>query len=105
MNKKGQKTLIGFALFTVALVLMLAALSTIDVFKESLDEVRGNPNLNCPGTPNFNQTQFDEDNSFEFNQSVKRPTCFVTGISMVWFIGAFLIALVVWVVGNFRKAK
>lgn len=104
MNKKAQKTLIGFALLTVALVLLLAALSTIDVFKESLDEVRGNENLNCPGTPNFNQTTYDEDTGTN-NATVRRPTCFVTGISMVWFIGAFLLALVSWIVGNFRKAK
>lgn len=104
MNKKGQKTLIGFALLTVAFVLLITTLSTIDVFKESLDEVRGNSSLNCPGTPNFNQTAYDQDTN-TVNATTRRPTCFVTGIYMVYFIGSFLLAMVVWLVGNFRKAK
>ena len=103
MNKKGQKMLIGFSLSMVVLILILVTFGLIPVFKESLDESRGNIHLNCPGTPNFNQTAYDEDN--DFNQLVRRPTCFITGISMIWFIGAFLLALFVWLVSNFRGVK
>ena len=35
----------------------------------------------------------------------RRPTCFVTGISMVYFIFAYLIGLATWVVSNWRKIK
>lgn len=103
MNKKGQKMLIGFALSMVVLLLILVTFGLIPVFKESLDESRGNINLNCPGTPDFDQTVYDGDG--DFNQTVRRPTCFITGISMIWFIGAFLLSLFVWLVSNFRGVK
>lgn len=103
MNKKGQKVLAGFALGMVAFVLILVLFGLIPVFEETLDEARGDSNLNCPGTPNFNETAYDEDNSD--NRLIRRPTCFVTGISMIWYIGSFLLALFIWVVGNFKGAK
>ncbi|KKN07817.1 hypothetical protein LCGC14_1063100 [marine sediment metagenome] len=103
MNKKGQKVLAGFALGMVAFVLILVVFGLIPVFKETLDESRGNIDLNCPGTPDFNETAYEVDG--DFNQTVRRPTCFVTGISMIWYIGAVLLALSAWVVGNFRGAK
>ncbi len=96
----GNSTL-GFAILIVAFVLMLALFATIEPFKESLDEVRGNPALNCPGTPNHNATAYGEDDSF--NRLTRRPTCFVTGITMVYFIGSFLIALVAWVGVSWRR--
>ena len=103
MNKRGQKTVIGFSLLMVAFVLFLVAFATIPVFTESLDEVRGNENLNCPGTPGFNESAYGIDG--EFNRTVRRPTCFVTGISMVWFILAFLIATVAWLGRNWSRVR
>jgi len=103
MNNKGQQFLVGFVLIMVAFVLILTAFAIIDILKETLDDARGDENINCPGTPNFNETAYDADN--DFNQLVRRPTCFVTGVSMVWLIGGFLIAVVAWVGLNFRKAK
>ena len=103
MNKKAQQALVGFAFVMVAFVLFLTAFGLIDVFKEVLDDARGDSNLNCPGTPDFNQTSYDADG--DFNQTVRRPTCFVTGISMVWLLGSFLIATISWVALNFRKSR
>lgn len=96
MNKQGQVRL--FALLTVFMLLFLGLMATIEPFKEVLDEARGNSFLNCPGTPNFNQSDFDDDDTFD--RLNKRPTCFITGISMVWFIGAFLITSIMWLVRN-----
>ncbi|KKN59065.1 hypothetical protein LCGC14_0546200 [marine sediment metagenome] len=103
MNKKGQKSTIGFALLTVFLILTLALVATIDPFKETFDEARGNAFLNCPGTPNFNQSDFDDDDKFD--KLNKRPVCFVTGIGMVWFIGAFFLASIMWLVRNWTGVK
>ncbi len=103
MNNKGQGAVIGFALLTVFLLLMLGLLATIDPFKEVLDEARGNAFLNCPGTPNFNQSDFDDDDKFD--KLNKRPVCFVTGISMVWFIGAFFMAALTWLFRNWARVK
>ncbi len=105
MNKKSQQSLVGFSLVIVVFVFFLVAFGLIDVFKESLDETRGTSSLNCPGTPGFNQTQFDDDETSEFNKLVRRPTCFITGISMTWFISAFLLASLSWLAVNFRKAR
>lgn len=102
MNNKAQ-FLVGFGLLMVAFILFLTAFALIDIFKETLDDSRGDVNLNCPGTPNHNSTAYAEDG--EFNRLVRRPTCFVTGISMVWFIGTFLIATISWATLNFRKAR
>ncbi len=102
-NKRGQKTLIGFALLTVFFVLIIAAFATIEPFKEFLDDARDSTELNCKGTLGFNQTDFDDDNALE--KLTRRPTCFVTGISMVWFIGSFLIAALVWLFRNWSISK
>ncbi len=98
MNKKAQGITIGFALLVVFFVFTLGLAATIDPFKEVFDEARGNTFLNCPGTPDFNQTDFDDDDTFD--KLNKRPTCFVTGIGIVWFIGAFFLAAVMWLVRN-----
>jgi len=103
MNKRGDFVTRGFALLTVFLLLFLGLMATIEPFKEVFDEARGNAFLNCPGTPNFNQSDFDDDDKFD--KLNKRPVCFVTGIGMVWFIGAFLIASVMWVSRNWTKSK
>jgi len=102
-NKQGRGGAIGFALLTVFLILTIALVATINPFKEVFDEARGNAFLNCPGTPDFNQTDFDDDDTFD--KLNKRPTCFVTGIGMVWFVGAFFLASIMWLVRNWTGVK
>jgi len=103
MNKRGQKAAFGFALLTVFFVLIIGSVATIEPFKETLDEVRGTSSLNCPGTLNFNQTDYDDDTSTE--RLTRRPVCFVTGISMVYFIGSFIIGAFVWLIANWRRVS
>ncbi len=103
MNKKAQKAVFGFALLAVAFVFIIALFATIEPFKEFLDTARNTTSLNCPGTTGFNQTAYGEDNNFE--RLVRRPTCFITGISMVYFVGTFLIGVIVWLVNNWRKVS
>ena len=101
MNKKAQTFAVkGFALTMAFFILVIGAFATIDPLKESLNNVRGSTSLNCPGTPTFNSTAYNLQTDNEKLQ--KRPVCFVTGLSMVWFIGAFLIALVVWLWRNWK---
>ncbi len=101
MNKRGGKAVFGFALLVLVFLFIIAAFATIPAFKETLDNVRGTSSLNCPGTPTFNQTDYDDDTSTE--RLTRRPVCFVTGISMVYFIGSFVIAVFVWLVTNWRR--
>ncbi len=101
MNKKAQKSSFGFALLILAFLFIITAFATIDPLKETLDEARDGTSLNCPGTLNFNQTDYDNDNSLE--RLTRRPTCLVTGFSMVYFIGSFIIAVSIWVVANWRR--
>lgn len=103
MNNRGQ--VVGFALIILFFFFLLAVLATVEPFKEVLDDVRGNSALNCKGTPNFNQTAFDLDNDDKFAKLNKRTTCFATGLTMVWFVGAFLLAAVTWLVNNWRRTK
>ena len=63
----------------------------------------GGDKLNCPGTPDFNQADYDNDSKLE--KLNVRPTCLVTGLSMVWFIGAFIIAAFMWLVRNWRGVR
>lgn len=100
MNSKAQA--FGFGLLTVALIFIIALVATIDPIKEVLDDARGDPALNCPGTPDFNQTAFDNDDGDVFEKLNRRGTCFVTGIGMVWFVGGFFIALIVWLARNWK---
>jgi len=103
MNKKAQKGVLGFALLAILFVLAIAAFATIEPFKETLDNARNSTSLNCPGTAGFNQTDYDDDSTFE--RLVKRPTCFITGLGLVYFIFAFLIAAVTWMTSNWRRIK
>jgi hypothetical protein len=100
MNNKAQ---IGFVFIVTALIFILALFGLIDPFKESLDTVRGGTNLNCHGTPTFNQTTFDNQTSSD--QLIRRPTCFLTGISFFWFMSVFIFAVGIWVVKNWRRFK
>jgi len=102
MNKKGQRAVIGLSLLVVVFMLFIAAFATIDPLKESLNIAR-NGTLNCPGTASFNQADYDNDTTAE--RMIRRPVCFVTGITMVYFIGAFIIATMVWLVHNWRGKK
>lgn len=101
MNKRGQKSVFGFALVMIVLMFMITAFATIDPFKEFLDTARNTPSLNCPGTTDFNITDYQDDSDLE--KLTRRPTCFVTGISMVYFIGSFVISSFVWLMTNWRK--
>jgi len=100
MNNKGQ--VFGFALLVLFFFFLIGVIATIDPFKEVLDDVRGNAALNCKGTANFNQTLFDLDDDDANAKLNKRTTCFATGLIMLWFVGSFLLASVVWLVKNFK---
>lgn len=101
MNRRG--IILGFALLLVLFILLIAVFALIEPFKESLDSNRGSSTLNCPGTPDFNQTSYADDSTLE--KLTRRPTCFVTGLSMTWFVFYCLIAGVVWVARNWSKGK
>ena len=103
MNKQGQ--VIGAALLLVVFVFSLVLFTTIDPLKENLDVVRDNSELNCRGTTGFNQTAFDNDEDDSIAKLTRRPTCFVTGLSMVYFIFSFLIAMVTWLARNWVKKR
>lgn len=100
MKKKGQ---LGFAFLLVFFIVMLFAFATIEPFKEVLDNARGGSQLNCPGTPDFNQTDYDLQDKDK--QLTRRPSCFVTGISMIWFIFAVMLAGVTWTVKNWIRVS
>lgn len=102
MNNKAQKSLtLGFIFVIVFFFYMLILFATIEPFKEQLDNNRNGTSLNCPGTQGFDAVDYANDT--EFQRRVRRPTCFVTGISMVWFVGAFLIGSAIWVIRNWGK--
>lgn len=103
MNVKGQKGIFGFALLTVLFVFVIVAFVTIEPFKENLTDARDTTSLNCRGMPNFNETAYSDDEGNKIAKLTRRPTCFITGISMVWFIGAFIIAAFSWLIRNWRK--
>ena len=108
MNNKGQgQGTIGWALLVVTIILVMTAFALIPIFKEVLDDVRGTSSLNCKGTTGFNQTAFDQDtvNASSIAKLTRRPTCFITGISMVWFEFAFLFAVAGWLVRNWTKKR
>ena len=103
INKRAQKSIFGFVFILVGMIFILVLFALIDPFKEFLDTARDNDSLNCPGTTGFNETDYQDDNTLE--RLTRRPTCFVTGLSMVYFLGSFLIATVVWVVAQWRKVS
>ncbi len=101
MNNKGQ--VIGFVLLIAAFFFILTAFALIPIFKDTLDDARDSTSLNCRGTPSFNETAFQADS--DLAKLTRRPTCFVTGISMVWFELAFLFAVVIWLSNNWTKKR
>lgn len=102
MNRIGGFTL-GMGLLMVFFILAITSFALIEPFKESLDNNRGGTTLNCPGTSTFNQTAYDLDTNENRRFLTRRPTCFITGISMIWFISAFIIAAIVWLAATWRK--
>lgn len=103
MNNRGQ--MVGFALLTAVFVLILVSFVTIEPLKQALDDARDTTTLNCKGTTNFNQTAFDNDDGNTIAKLTRRPTCFVTGLGMVWFIFAYVIALITWLANNWSKKR
>ncbi len=103
MNKKAQRGVFGFAILMLLFIFVITLFATIGPFKEFLDTARDTTSLNCVGTTNFNQSDFDDDTTLE--KLTRRPTCFVTGMSMVYFVGSFLLAAVVWMVDNWRRVS
>lgn len=109
MDKKGN-LLVGAALTMAFFIFVLVLFATITPFKQTLDDARDTTALNCRGTTGFNQTAFDLDTTDTSNipKLTRRPTCFITGIGMVWFVISFLAAAVTWLarqwVGGRRRA-
>lgn len=103
MNKKAQTAAFGFAFLVIGAFLVIALLATIEPLNESLNDARDTTSLNCPGTVNFNQTDYDDDSSD--HKLTKRTACFATGFTMLYFVGSFLLALAVWIVNSWRKLK
>lgn len=102
MNNKAQKAgVFGFALLALVFIFFLTLFALLDPFKEFLDTARDTTSLNCKGTTNFNQTAFDEDNDLQ--KLTRRPTCFVTGMGMIYFFSAFIISTFVWLYDNWRR--
>lgn len=99
MKNKGQvKVSLGMGVFLIVLVVILIAFAFVDPLKEILDDSRGDPALNCPGTPDFNQTLYDNQTRDEkLNQ---RSACAATGFYMVYFVGSIIIFIVIW---GYRK--
>lgn len=92
MNGKAQ---VGFVFIIIFLLVAIMAFAFIEPLKESLDNNRGGSTLNCPGTPDFDQNNYDSQKPFE--KLTYRTTCAATGFSLVYFIGMILIAGVIWV--------
>lgn len=93
MDNKGQIWMIYVLIF---FIIVITLFSLIPVWKEGLDLARGaNNGLNCPGTPDFNATDYGDDTASQ--RLIRRPPCFVSGISMIYFTGAVLIVAAMWV--------
>ena len=104
MNKRGGFQ-VGIVLVLVLFLMLLITFSTIEPMKENLDANRGatgsNTGLNCPGTVTHDATDYANDTNFE--KLVRRPTCFITGISMVWFVSVVIFVYGAWALTNWRK--
>ncbi len=105
MNNRGVGGIKGMALLLLGFLFIISVFGLIDPLKENLDVSRSQSSLNCKGTDSFNQTAFDEDESNNLNKLTRRTTCFATGMTLVYFVGSFLIAVVVWVVAKWKILK
>lgn len=85
----------GIMFTIVGVILILSLFVFISPFKENLDNARGlSSTLNCPGTPDHDVTDYQNDTTAQ--RLIRRPTCFVTGLSLVFFVGVYLVAVIVW---------
>lgn len=101
MNKKGQKSVLGFSLLILVFLFIITSFVFIEPFKETFDTIRGSSNLNCRDVAGFNATDYADDTTLE--KLTRRPTCVATGFTTVWFIFAWIIAVVTWAVRNWKK--
>lgn len=93
--RKGQ---MGMVFLLIYLLIIITAFAFIEPLKESLDENRDADTLNCPGMSDFNQTDYDQQNTLE--KLTYRPTCLATGLSLVYFEGMILVVGAAWVYRN-----
>ncbi len=101
MNKKNKQGQVWAVFIIIGIFLMIVLFSTIDIWKESLDTARQRDNLNCRDVDDFDEVAYE--NQTDSEKLSKRPTCFVTGISMFWFMAAYIFAVIVWIVKQTRR--
>lgn len=93
MNNNGQ---IWMAYLMIFFIIVITLFSLIPAWVEGLNLARGSKSgLNCPGTPDFNSTNYNDDTTAQ--KLIRRPPCFVSGISMIYFTAAILIVSAMWV--------
>jgi len=100
VNNIGQ---LGLAFVLVFFIVAITTFALITPMKTVLDDTRsGNStSLNCPGAPDFNQALWDADDVHD--KLRKRPVCFVTGLTMVYFVFAVLIFGIIWAYRKWRS--
>jgi hypothetical protein len=98
MNSKGS---IMLAFLVVVLLIILVVFALVGVFKETLDANRGSDTLNCIGTDSFNRTAYDQQTTTE--KLTYRTTCFVTGISLSYFVLMVIGSAFIWLYRNWRR--
>lgn len=103
-NKRGGFT-VGIAIALLAFFFIIIAFTTIEPLKNALDNIRGGDGLNCRGTATFNETAYNDDTTDKVSRLTRRPTCFITGIGMVFFVLAIVIAIFVWAEQMWGKQK
>lgn len=103
MQDKRGRFEVGIVFAMIFVMIAMTSFSFIEPLRESLNTIRGGDNLNCQGVSDFNQTAFDEQS--ELARNTNRPTCFVTGLTIIYLIGSVLIFGVIWVVDNWRKRR
>ena len=103
MNNKGINSVMGFSLVLLVFLFLVTMLATWEPLKETFNTARGTSSLNCRDTVNFNQTAYDLDTGNEIKTLTRRPTCFITGLGLVWYVGAFTLAVFAWLARNWRK--
>lgn len=96
MNSKGVMSFgVFMALVLVLFIVYVSLAAFVEPFKSTLDTTRGSSSLNCPNTPNFNQTAYDAQDIHD--KLRMRTTCFATGMIMVYFILSVILAWLVWI--------
>lgn len=92
MNNKGQVWAIYGLVVFIAIILLFSILYP---FLDGMDSARSHESgLNCPGVSDFDETDYLNDTIDE--KVIRRPTCFLTGITPLYFIGSFLVSLGIW---------